>query len=68
MTQRVQRLVAQYKVVLVDAWTISLRDDMEDWSEDGIHLNSRGYFKFAKEILKTLEQQTGVKIGEIEAP
>ena len=64
----IQRLVAQYKVVLVDAWTISLRDDMEDWSEDGIHLNSRGYFKFAKEILKTLEQQTGVKIGEIEAP
>ncbi len=64
----IQRLVAQYKVILVDAWTISLRDDMEDWSEDGIHLNSQGYFKFAKEILKTLEQQTGVKIGSIEGP
>ena len=64
----IQRLVAQYQVILVDAWTISSQYDVENWSVDGVHLNSRGYFKFAKEILKTLEQQTGVKIGDIEAP
>jgi len=62
----IQRLAAQYQVILVDAWAISSQCEMEDWSKDGIHLNSRGYFKFAKEIIKTLEQQTGIKIGEIE--
>ena len=62
----IQRLAAQYQVVLVDAWTISTRSDREDWSEDGVHLNSRGYLKFAQETLKILEQQTGVKIGAIE--
>ena len=64
----IQRLVAEYHVVLVDAWTISSRFGTEDWSADGIHPNSRGYFKFAKEILKTIEQHVGMKIGEIEAP
>ena len=64
----IERLAAQYEVILVDAWTISGRSDREDWSEDGVHLNSRGYFKFAQETLKTLEQQTGFRIGDIEAP
>ena len=63
----IQRLAAQYQVILVDAWTISTRSDREDWSEDGVHLNSRGYLQFAKEILKILEQQTGMKCGDIEA-
>lgn len=64
----IESLAAQYGVILVDAWLISGRSDREDWSEDGVHLNSRGYFKFAQETLKTLEQQTGLKIGNIEAP
>jgi lysophospholipase L1-like esterase len=70
----IQRLAAQYQVILVDAWAISRRSDREDWSEDGVHLNSRGYFKFAGETLKILEQQTGLAIapiaesGDIAAP
>jgi lysophospholipase L1-like esterase len=64
----VQRLAAQYQVILVDAWASSQRSDPEDWSEDGVHLNSRGYFKFAQETLKVIEQQTGLKIGDIVAP
>jgi len=63
----IERLAAQYQVILVDAWTASQQTDREDWSEDGVHLNSRGYFKFAKEVLGVLEQQTGFKIGDIEA-
>ena len=63
----IQRLVAQYRVILVDAWRLSLEYTMEDWSQDGIHLNSRGHFKFAKEILKAIEQQIHVKVGEIKA-
>jgi lysophospholipase L1-like esterase len=39
-----------------------------DRSEDEVHLNSRGYFNFAQETLKVLEQQTGLRIGSIEAP
>jgi lysophospholipase L1-like esterase len=63
----IERLAAHYQVILVDAWTVSQQTDREDWSEDGVHLNSRGYFKFAKEVLGILEQQTGLKIGGIEA-
>jgi lysophospholipase L1-like esterase len=63
----VQRLAAQYQVILVDAWAGSQRSDPEDWSEDGVHLNSRGYFKFAQEALKVIERQTGLRIGDIEA-
>jgi len=57
----------QYQVILVDSWTVSQQTDREDWSEDGVHLNSRGYFKFANEVLEILKQQTGFKIGDIEA-
>lgn len=64
----IQRLAMQYRAILIDAWTIGARSDQEDWSEDGMHLNSRGYFKFAQETLKLLEQQTGFKVGDIEAP
>ena len=65
---------------VIDVWRLSIRSfwlmpgpsarrsDPEDWSEDGVHLNSRGYFKFAQETLKVLEQQTGCRIGDIEAP
>jgi lysophospholipase L1-like esterase len=63
----IERLATEYQVILVDAWKVSQQTDREDWSEDGVHLNSRGYFKFAKEILGRLEQQTGLKIGDIEA-
>jgi lysophospholipase L1-like esterase len=63
----IERLAAQYQVILVDAWASSQRSDPEDWSEDGVHLNSRGYFKFAQETLKVIEQQTGLRIGDIEA-
>ena len=62
-----QHLAARYQVVLVDAWEISQRSDREDWSADGVHLNARGYFKFAQETLKAIERQTGLKIGDIEA-
>ncbi len=55
----IQRLAAQHQVILVDAWEISQRSGREDWSEDGVHLNSRGYLKFAQETLKVLERHTG---------
>jgi lysophospholipase L1-like esterase len=64
----IQRLAEEYQVILIDAWTICSRFNLGDWSEDKIHLNSRGYFKFAKEILKTIEQHVGIKIGDIETP
>jgi len=64
----IERLAAEYGVILVDAWSISTRSDREDWSADGVHLNARGYFKFAQETLKTLGQRTGLKIGDIGAP
>ena len=67
----VQRLATQYQVILVDAWASNQRSDpqdWQDWSEDGVHLNSRGYFKFAQETLKVIEQQTGLKIGDVVAP
>lgn len=60
----IERLAAQYGVILVDAWAISTQSDREYWSADGVHLNARGYFKFAQETLKTLEQQTGLKLGD----
>jgi hypothetical protein len=31
-------------------------------------MNLRGYFKFAQETLKIVEQQTGLRIGDIEDP
>lgn len=64
----IERLAAHYGVILVDAWAISTRSDREDWSADGVHLNARGYFKFAQETLKTLEQRTGLEIGNVGAP
>ena len=64
----IERLAGRCGVILVDAWAISARSDREDWSVDGVHLNARGYFKFAQETLKTVEQQTGLRIGEITTP
>lgn len=64
----IQRLAAQHQAVLVDARAISARSEPADWSEDGVHLNARGYFKFAQEVLKVLEQQTDTMIGEIGTP
>jgi hypothetical protein len=32
----IERLAAQYRVVLVDAWSISQRTVRENWSEDGV--------------------------------
>ena|SRR3989304_8854495 len=63
----IQHLAEQYRVILVDAWAKSSGLNPDDWSADGVHLNSRGYYKFAKEILEKLEQQVGVKLGNIEA-
>ena len=64
----IERLAGRCGVILVDAWAISARSDREDLSVDGVHLNARGYFKFAQETLKTVEQQTGLRIGEITTP
>ena len=64
----IERLAAQYQLVLVDAWAISQRSEPEDWSADGVHLNARGYFKFAQETLAVLERKTGFEVGEIAAP
>lgn len=64
----IERLAAQYQLVLVDAWQISQRSEPDDWSEDGVHLNARGYFKFAQETVTLLEQQTGAVIGNITRP
>lgn len=64
----IERLAAQHQIVLVDAWAISQRSAPGDWSEDGVHLNARGYFKFAQEVVAFLEGQTGFQIGEIAAP
>jgi hypothetical protein len=30
-----------------------------------VHLNARGYFKFAQDVMAVLEQHMGFKIGEI---
>jgi lysophospholipase L1-like esterase len=64
----IARLAEENQVILVDAWTISSSMAMEDWSQDGIHFNSRGYFRFAKEILVVIERGIGKKLGEIEMP
>jgi lysophospholipase L1-like esterase len=63
-----QRLAERYQVILIDAWTITSRYDDADWSADGVHLNFRGYYRFAKEILKTIERRVGMNIGTIEEP
>jgi lysophospholipase L1-like esterase len=62
----IKRLAVGYRAVFVDAWAISQRSEPGDWSGDGVHLNSRGYFRFAQEILIALEQQTGWTIGNTE--
>lgn len=62
----IRRLAAEHRVVLIDAWAISAQSAPEDWSADSVHLNARGYFKFAQEMLKTLERETGLRIGDIE--
>lgn len=64
----IEHLAAQYQIVLVDAWAISQRSEPDDWSGDEVHLNARGYFKFAQETLAVLERQTGLRIGEITTP
>ena len=64
----IERLAAQYPVILIDAREISSQCNPDDWSEDGVHPNSRGYFKFAKGILGAIEQRVGFKIGEIGEP
>lgn len=64
----IERLVAQYPVILVNAREISSQCNLDDWSRDGVHPNSRGYFKFAKGILDAIEQRVGFKIGEIREP
>jgi lysophospholipase L1-like esterase len=64
----IERLAAQHAIVLIDAWAISQTSDREDWSKDGVHLNSRGYLKFAQATLKMLTERTGVRIGDSEAP
>ena len=63
-----RRLADRYQVVFVDSWSISALSNQEDWSLDGVHLNSRGYFKFAQEMIEVLEQQLGTRLGTIEAP
>lgn len=61
----IQRLAAEHHAILVDAWAISARAGADDWSADGVHLNARGYFKFAQETLKAIARQTGHKIGTV---
>lgn len=63
----IERLAAQYQIVLVDAWAISQRSAPGDWSEDGVHLNARGYFKFAQEVVARLEEALSIRIGAVEA-
>lgn len=63
----IERLAAAYGVILVDAWAISTRSDREDWSADGVHLNARGYLKFAQDVVALLERARGVRIGAVEA-
>ena len=50
----IERLAAQYQVILVDAWTVSQQADREDWSEDGVHLNSRAISNSQRKSLECL--------------
>lgn len=63
----IARLATRHGAILVDAWGASLRADPADWCADNLHLNARGYFNFAAEIIRTIEEQAGVTLGEIEA-
>jgi lysophospholipase L1-like esterase len=63
-----RRLADRYQVIFIASWSISALSNQEDWSLDGVHLNSRGYFKFAQEMIEVLEQQLGTRLGTIEAP
>jgi lysophospholipase L1-like esterase len=62
-----QRLADQYEVIYIDSWSMSALSDQEDWSRDGVHLNSRGYFKFARDTIQVLEQRKSIRLGVIEA-
>lgn len=59
----IARLAARHGAILVDAWGASLRADPADWSADNLHLNARGYFNFAAEIVRSIEEQAGVQIS-----
>ncbi len=59
----IARLAAAYDVMIVDAWGASLRAEPQDWSADNLHLNARGYLRFASEIVRTIEEQAGVSIS-----
>lgn len=63
-----QRLADRYQVIFVDSWVISALSNQEDWSLDGVHLNSRGYYTFAQEMIQVLEQRLGMRLGVIEMP
>jgi lysophospholipase L1-like esterase len=63
-----RRVSDRYQVIYIDSWSISALSNQEDWSLDGVHLNSRGYFKFAQEIIQVLEQRLGLRLGVIETP
>jgi lysophospholipase L1-like esterase len=63
----IQRLAGQYQVIFIDSWSMSGFSDQEDWSRDGVHLNSRGYFKFARETIQVLKQRTSIRLGMIES-
>lgn len=63
----IERLAVQCRIVLVDTWAISQRSEPGDWSEDGVHLNARGYFKLAREVVALLEEAQGIRIGAVEA-
>ena len=59
--QIIQRLAEQYQFIFIDSWSISLASPPEDWSADSVHLNARGYFKFAQHMAQVLEQQLNPK-------
>jgi len=59
----IARVAARHGAILVDAWGASLRADPADWSADNLHLNARGYFNFAAEIVRSIEEQAGVQIS-----
>jgi len=63
-----QRQAEQYQIIFIDAWSMSSLSNQEDWSLDGVHLNSRGYYTFAQEMIQVLEQRLGMRLDVIEMP
>lgn len=54
LNELIRKNCRDFNVHLVDLWHVPFTLDMNGWSKDGIHPNSKGYILMAKEIKKSL--------------